>query len=510
MSKKIMCLFLALLFVISSLAGCAGKGSSNEGAKDTANGEPSEINFDEEPYTVNFLYLVGMEGTDQQKVNDAVNELTLKELNMKVNMIPMTFGTYMSQLPLMLSSGEALDIFPAMANQFATYIESKYIVNCDDYAAYTKDIYAALGEDAAAGYVGDFLVGFSNVKERSYPAGLVCRKDIFEELGYKVEDFYADNQYGVDFDKVTELFAAVKAAHPEMICLDGTSTMGLQTESYGDNMGNNFGYLEGYGQTTKVTNWFESDEYRMFAEINRDWFTSGYVSTDIAVNSDSGEIKMKAGNCFSYISNVKPNTDIEKLAQTGYEVVVIPLSKPMKHTNAVTADLLVVANAAEDKVKAFQFLNWTYKSREFNDLINWGIEGLDWVENEEGMACYPEGVDASNVGYHNDFGWIYPNQMVGHPWVGNPANIWEIYAEYNANTTKSQAFGFMFNSVPVETEIAQLNSVYEQYYKDVAFGVIDVDQGIADFNKALYDAGLQRVIDEKQRQLDEWLANKDK
>ena len=192
MSKKIMCLFLALLFVISSLAGCAGKGSSNEGAKDTANGEPSEINFDEEPYTVNFLYLVGMEGTDQQKVNDAVNELTLKELNMKVNMIPMTFGTYMSQLPLMLSSGEDLDIFPAMANQFATYIESKYIVNCDDYAAYTKDIYAALGEDAAAGYVGDFLVGFSNVKERSYPAGLVCRKDIFEELGYKVEDFYAD------------------------------------------------------------------------------------------------------------------------------------------------------------------------------------------------------------------------------------------------------------------------------------------------------------------------------
>ena len=219
---------------------------------------------------------------------------------------------------------------------------------------------------------------------------------------------------------------------------------------------------------------------------------------------------MKAGNCFSYITNVKPNTDIEKLAQTCYEVVIVPLSKPMKHTNAVTADLLVVANAAEDKVKAFQFLNWTYKSREFNDLINWGIEGLDWVENEEGMACYPEGVDASNVGYHNDFGWIYPNQMVGHPWVGNPANIWEIYAEYNANTTKSQAFGFMFNSVPVETEIAQLNSVYEQYYKDVAFGVIDVDQGIADFNKALYDAGLQRVIDEKQRQLDEWLANKDK
>ena len=133
MSKKILSLLLALLFVVASLSGCTAKDSSSD--KDAANGEPSEINFDEEPYTINFLYLVAMEGTDQQKVNDAVNELTLKELNMKVNMIPMTFGTYMSQLPLMLSSGEDLDIFPAMANQFATYIESKYIVNCDDYAA---------------------------------------------------------------------------------------------------------------------------------------------------------------------------------------------------------------------------------------------------------------------------------------------------------------------------------------------------------------------------------------
>ena len=175
MSKKIMCLFLALLFVISSLAGCAGKGSSNEGAKDTANGEPSEINFDEEPYTINFLYLVAMEGTDQQKVNDAVNELTLKELNMKVNMIPMTFGTYMSQLPLMLSSGEDLDIFPAMANQFATYIESKYIVNCDDYAAYTKDIYEVLGICCIIITVDDVLCSIYQGYLRSAWRGCCCR-----------------------------------------------------------------------------------------------------------------------------------------------------------------------------------------------------------------------------------------------------------------------------------------------------------------------------------------------
>jgi putative aldouronate transport system substrate-binding protein len=83
---------------------------------------------------------------------------------------------------------------------------------------------------------------------------------------------------------------------------------------------------------------------------------------------------MKAGKTFSYITNVKPNTNIEKLAQTGYEVEIIHLSEAMKNTNAVTAVVYSIASASENPAKAMQFLNWTYTSQEFTDLINWGIE----------------------------------------------------------------------------------------------------------------------------------------
>ena len=512
MFKRILCGILAMSLSVAAFAVSASADETATAANLTVDYDAEVeaakegIDYDSDPYEVNYLYLVAMEGADQSAVNDALNELMLSELNMTINTIPMTFGTYNSQISLMLSSGEPLDVFPGMAAQFATYIESDYIENCADYSDYTQQIYDVLGEDADGGYVGDFLVGFSNVKERSYPAGLVCRADLLAEAGYTVDDFAADNSYGVDFDKITELFAKVKELHPDMTIMDGTSIMALQTESYGDNLGNVYGYLENYGQTLTVTNWFESDEYRNFVTIAHDWFSAGYLSSDIAVNTDSGEIKMKAGNTFCFMTNVKPNTNVEKLAQTGYEVEIIPCSVPMKHSNAVTADLTCVSTAAEDPVKAFQFMNWSYVSAEFNNLINWGIEGTDYVVTDDGMAAYPDGVDASSVGYHNDYGFIYPNQMCGYPWVGNEADIWEVYAEYNANTTKSQAFGFLFDSVPVETEIAQLTSVYNQYYKDVGFGVLDVDEGIQTFNDALYDAGLQTVIDEKQAQLDEWVA----
>jgi len=146
-------------------------------------------------------------------------------------------------------------------------------------------------------------------------------------------------------------------------------------------------------------------------------------------------------------------------------------------------------------------------SGEFNDLINWGVEGEDWVETEDGLAAYPDGADANSVGYHNDFGWAYPNQFAAHAWEGNPHNIWEQYDVYNESAMPSSAFGFSFDSTAVTNEIAQLTAVYEQYAKDIGFGVVEIEPALEQFNTALYTAGLQTVIDEKQAQLSTWLES---
>lgn len=50
-------------------------------------------------------------------------------------------------------------------------------------------------------------------------------------------------------------------------------------------------------------------------------------------------------------------------------------------------------------------MNWVYKTEEANDLLNWGVEGKDYIINEEGTLEYPENVNADNVGYHQDMGW---------------------------------------------------------------------------------------------------------
>jgi putative aldouronate transport system substrate-binding protein len=461
------------------------------------------------PYEVNFAYL-SIAGAPTPELKKAVNELTMKELNMTVNLIPISFADYFSKIPLMMASGDPLDITFVFQQDYGTFINSQYIVNAADYADQTKDIYSLLGEDANVGKVGDFLIGFPTVKELSSPSNLVVRKDVFDELGYKVDDFRVTDKDPSGYDKITEMFGKVKAAHPDMTAFDGTFSMGMEIFSYIDPLGDSgFGVLEDKGQTTKVTNWFESEQFKTFAEINREWYTKGYTSQDVATNLDEGHIKMKAGNLFSYITFANPAGAAQVESLTGQPVELIPLSGPgFKSTSTATAALLSVANAAKDKTKAFEFLNWAYTNGEFNDLLNWGVKGVDWVETEPGIADYPEGKGPGEVSFHNGAGFILPNQFSGHVWAGSPANLGELYAKANTEAKASKAYGFMFDQQSVSAELAQLNAVYEQYKKQISFGVLDPASGIKEFNDALDKAGLQRVIDEKQKQLDAWLAAK--
>ena len=517
MKKRLFCALLAGMTVLS-LASCNNSGDSNStpdssdnggsGSSETAESVNTSIDFDSDPYEVHFMYLVAKEGSNQATIQEQVNALTLENLNMTVDLIPMTMGAYNSTISTSLASNEPLDMMPVFSSSFDTYIESGYLVNLYDYEEYLTGVKEQMGDTFYAGDIGGFLTGFTEMKEWGFPCGLIVRKDIFDELGYSVDDFSITAEDMSTFQQMDDLFAAVKEAYPNMIALGGTANMTTQGFSWFDGLGNSFGVLANFAKDTTVTNWYESQQYYDFCTTFGRWFDAGYTSADVATNQDSGETLMRAGNLFSFITYYKPNTAVEKLAQTGYEVEVIPMSEYGIKSNASINSLVYsLANASEDKTKAAQFMNFAYTSGELNDLLNWGVEGEDWIEDENGQAAYPEGIDANNAATHNDFGWGLPNQFVGHAWAGNPVDIWDQYREYNDSMVKSVAYGFGFSGAEVTSQITQCTSVQSEYASQLGFGVAeDIDASIAEFNEKLYNAGLQDIMDAKQEQLDAWFA----
>lgn len=154
-------------------------------------------------------------------------------------------------------------------------------------------------------------------------------------------------------------------------------------------------------------------------------------------------------------------------------------------------------------------LDYMYGDPELMNLFNWGIEGVHYVvkDAENDVIGFPDGVDASNAKYNLNMGWELPNQYKIHVWEGSSRKIMDAQKEMNTTANKSKALGFMFDSTSVSNEIAALNNVVSEYSASIDCGAADPTTAIPEFNEKLYAAGLQTVMDEKQKQIDEWLEN---
>lgn len=509
--KKCCTIFLVSLLTLSMLAACGSSGgtASNTGTTTSnAGSESAGAPADgAEPHHIVMALIGPSEQPNQAEVFKAASDLALQEIGMTVEYTLMGFGDYQQKTNLMLSGGDKLDILPIYFANANSYINAKQIVNLGDYIyEHGKDILDYMGEDVAtSGNMNGFIYGIPANKESSSQAGIVMRKDIVEALNIDVASLKSP------WD-LTAVFEKVKAAYPNLDCIAGNQIL-YKIETH-DPLFDDFGALLDNGQVTTVTNWYESDEYRDRAILLQDWYKAGYVKLDAATSTETAQNLVKAGTLFSYVSAIKPGFLIQEDVSCGMEMVTQYLGDKDGNkvanlwTNAVNFFNWGIAHQSTDKVKSMQFLNWAYSSPEWNNLMNFGIEGTDYVKvsGSETLIDYPDGKDAGSA-YHMNMGWMYPNQFIGYIWNGQPEDVWQQYRDFNAEALKSKAFGFMYDSSSVSTELAALNSVKEEYYKAIETGsVSNVDETLKVFNEKLYAAGLQKVMDLKQQQLDEWLA----
>jgi putative aldouronate transport system substrate-binding protein len=271
------------------------------------------------------------------------------------------------------------------------------------------------------------------------------------------------------------------------------------------------------GQSTKVVNWYETDDYKTKVNRVREWYKAGYIKLDAATSTDVETSLVMAGSLFAYFSYIKPGFLEQANAQCGREMVYAYIGtddgKTLNNLSSSNVNFFNwgIAQNAKDKVKAMRFLNFAYSSPEFMNLLNWGIEGEHYVFVDSGKKVidYPPGIDATNAKYGRNLGWHFPNQYIAHIWTGLPGDIWEQYKTFNDSALKSRAFGFLYDPGSVANELTALAGVQAEYATALETGsVSDTEKTLKEFNDKLYAAGLQKVIDLKQEQLDAWWASR--
>jgi len=518
MKTKVIALLLTVVMVMSAAA--CGSSSKEESASDRiaatgedvkkeeskegtgSDGEEAAATW-EEHYKIVWGY-IGNSQQDTERIAEEISKILEPIYNVSIELLPMSWGEFSDQLTLMLSGSEAMDIVPVLNGKGTSYINNGYLKDLTEYIdRYGNHMKEQLGEENVyVCSVGDFIYGIPTYKEWCSNVGMVFRKDILTEAGFTVEDV-------ASIDDLDAIYEAVQALYPDMTMLVGRKgdTPGAGTV-YADQLGDGFGVILPDDTVGTVVNYYETEEFAYNMQKMYEFAQKGWISKDCATITDGREAQAKAGNAFSYfVQPTKPDTSEANSLSTGYDMIAVSLTELFRSTSATAWLGWGIGRNCEDPERVFQVLDYMYGSPEIMNLLNWGIEGEHYVfkDEEAGIIGFPEGVDINNTTYNLNIGYEIPNQKIAYIWEGRPADLWEQYEEYNA-TDSIISTGFIYDDSNVSTEIAALNNVKEQYLDALGTGAVDPSVVIPKFNEALYNAGLQTVIDEKQAQLEEYLA----
>jgi putative aldouronate transport system substrate-binding protein len=490
--KRFRVLTKFLLFMLSAvlvLAGCSKESSSGK-QEDSGKGEP---------YEVSMAYITFTKIDDLPLVQEEINKIAKEKINATIKLVPINGANYQQQTNLMLTGNEKLDLLVTSSFfGYNTQAAKGQLVALDDLLKSNgKDILEVLPEHLLEGNkVNGEIFGIPSMRDWGSYYGYIMRKDIVEKYNIDLSQV----KTVTDLDAV---FKIVKENEPTLTPIvntgQGSTVTTVLAGGKFDVLGDSLGAVS--FKTEKMVNMFEEPEYVNAVELARKWFQAGYVLKDSATSQEASANIVKAGKGFGYFSHMKPGFEVQEKGITGHEMVSVKLSDVYSYTDAATGFNLSIARNSQNPEKAMEVINLLYTDKDVMNLLANGIEGKHYEVKPEGVISLPEGVAESNYVFGQ---WQIGNNFLTYPWEGNDSDYWEQMKQHNDSAIFSPAFGFTFNPDPVKTEVAAAMNVLNQYRVGIETGTLDPDKSLPEFNKKLKDAGLEKIIAEKQKQYDEW------
>lgn len=509
--KKLISILLALVMVLGLFAGCSGNAGNDKTANtDSQQTEGKNGKSGEEPYEVRMIIALPATVPDQDdldRVMAAINEITLPELNMTLKLEPLPFSVYNEQINLELSSGAKLDLATTVGVRAGTYVNSGYLVDLEPLLAeYGQDIVGTyVSEDLAKVCTNQgVLYGFPVHKEVSMQQTVFFRTDILEKHNIDVSNVKSFEDVDAIYEQVAALEPGMWMVAPEVGGLIKTAAIdpvgGDSTDVVIVDPANN----------SEVVNLIESDAFREWCDYAHKWYTKGWINPGAASDTESYYSYIASGQAFSFFSDYgHPLSESDQEANcSGVDLTMVTIAKPYSTTHSSAVFSYAIPAGSEKPEKAMQMLNFIMTDSRVMNLLNWGIEGEDYIVNEDGLLDYPEGMNADSVGYHLDAGWILPNQFVCTPWYTSGADVYDKIIAYNETTTVSKALGFSFDVSETSDIVAAVTNVHNKYYKALQTGAVDPEEYIPIYVQELKAAGIDELIKAVQAQLDDYLASK--
>lgn len=520
--KKALTTVLCTALVMSSLAGCGNKsGASTASSSDNTSaasegsvGNNGSGNDSGEITNIIWQYpSTGNLGSGFQEVEDALNKMMEKDIGVHVTLEPVGLMDAQNQASLMVSAGEQLDISLTAFNSVGPLVESGLIYSLDDLIEkYGQDLKEQTGASLEGCKYNSEIYGVPPAYINSNTYGYAVRKDLLDKYGITVEK---NKKYTLD--DLEKIFETVKAGEgdtfyctiPWNTTPDPLNNSYMEYDKVSGSLATGVLMLNQGFENLTLKNLFETEEYANYVNKMYDWAKKGYVSPDAAVTTEVPNSLLASGNYLGMFYWWEPDETSDLDSIIGYDMTILPMVDRYVANNGGSNIMWNIPTTSANPEKAMQALNYIYQNKEAAWLLQFGLEGKTYEvvdKTDDGVQIKYLSEDTSTLPYYQTYG-VYGNRLEWPVVYPAPANKYKILKELDDSTPKerySPALGYSFNQTSVSTELAAVTTVIDQYTPSFNSGALDPSKSLPEFIEALKAAGIDKIIQENQKQLDEW------
>lgn len=487
---------------LAALCGCSIASKLNASTASDQTDSPCEI-------VIEHLTLGDTPMPDLSAVEKAVSQITLSRIGCTVKIENIPISDHATRISLMSAQNDQLDIInTGRTVSLAEMAADGILLPLDDLL---EQYGAALQEKEGKLLKANIIDG--NIY--SVPANLYCggnsgflyNQDMASEYDIQVSDTMSKQDI--------ESIAASLKSHGKYLLSQGDGSnnpillgtffpsvvpVGSSMYANGVSLSGDFG--------TDIVNVFETEEYLEYCQMLRRWKENGWIPDDSLTSGLLVNQLFQSQKIFMTWLTANP---VELALQTkNYTFPVDMFSTTTQtplRTSQIQEDGWGINSTSQNPEKAMEFLNLMYSNAEISNLLMNGIEGKEYEKISDHIITYPDNVSADNIGYSRYFS-VFGDFMDIYQWQPVTESFYDDLKDFQFNTTVSPLLGYTFDVSPVASEYTAVIRVLSEYLPPLECGMIaGVKEAVENMNVLLRDAGIDRIIAENQKQLNEWLRN---
>ena len=489
--KRAAALLLAIGMVLPMAAGCGTKNTEGDNVIDWYMPKASDNE------------------SGQELVEKKANEIIEKELGVTLKLLFIDSGSYDKKMNTMIAAGEEFDICctSSWTNNFLENVRKSAFLPLDELLEkYGQDIIAKSDDTMLNGAkINGAAYAIVSQSPYSNSSSRVIKKDLAEKYNF-------DYKNATSLDDLEPFLKAVKEGEPGVTPILVSASSGLPmagTNRYTDDQVKGCRFDE--EQDKYVINLEIEGNLNNWRKIN-DFYKKGYISSS-AVTVQDYVSEAKTGS-YAVMRNTGMYTEdgSKSSAAYGFPCVETFLGNSVVNTGAIYGAMNAISITSKQPEKAMQVINLIWSNPDLSNLLAYGIEGINYIINEERTAEIgeksvnpKEGSESTYTVWHNTLGPLW--DQWDSPW--NRREALEQMRQQNETAPKAATLGFTFDTTPVKTEIAKVSSVLEEVGPVLNTGSMpDFDAFIEDSIQKLKASGIDKVLEEANKQYSEWKKTK--